>query len=114
MRLHQCFIEKDEALSAEKTAKKTFVENSLGENLPSLDLKLSNENSGINIVDLIILSKIENSKSEIRRLIKGRGIRINNQIINDEKFLIQKNSFSKDSSLKLSIGKKKHIKIKFT
>ncbi len=105
---------KDEALSAEKTAKKTFVENSLGENLPSLDLKLSNENSVINIVDLIILSKVENSKSEIRRLIKGRGIRINNQIINDEKFLIQNNSFSKDNSLKLSIGKKKHIKIKLT
>ena len=103
---------KDEALSAEKTAKKTFEDNSLGENLPSVDIKLNNKNSGIGIIDLIILSKIENSKSEVRRLIKGKAIKINNEIIIDEKFLIQKNSFGKDSSLKLSIGKKKHLKIK--
>ena len=103
---------KDEALSAEKTAKKTFEENSLGEDLPSVDIQLNNENGSINIVDLIILSKIENSKSEIRRLIKGKGVRINNKIIIDEKFLIQKKSFGNNSFLKLSIGKKKHLKIK--
>jgi tyrosyl-tRNA synthetase len=103
---------KDEALSAEKTAKKTFEENSLGEDLPSVDIQLNNENSSINIVDLIILSKIENSKSEIRRLIKGKGVRINNKIIIDEKFLIQKKSFGNNSFLRLSIGKKKHLKIK--
>jgi len=103
---------KDEALSAEKTAKKTFEENLLGENLPSVDIQLNNENSSINIIDLIILSKSESSKSEIRRLIKGKAVKINNVIIVDEKFLIQKNSFGKDSSLKLSIGKKKHLKIK--
>jgi len=104
---------KDEALSAEKTAKKTFEENSLGENLPSVDIKLNN-NSSINIVDLIILSKVENSKSEIRRLIKGNGVRINNEVVIDEKFLIQKKLFGKNSFLKLSIGKKKHLKIKLT
>ena len=103
---------KDEALSAEKTAKKTFEENSLGEDLPSVDIQLNNENGSINIVDLIILSKIENSKSEIRRLIKGKGVRINNKIIIDENFLIQKKSFGNNSFLKLSIGKKKHLKIK--
>ena len=103
---------KEAALSAEKTAKKTFEENSLGENLPSVDIQLNNENNSINIIDLIILSKIESSKSEVRRLIKGKAIKINNEIVIDEKFLIQKNSFGKDSSLKLSIGKKKHLKIK--
>ena len=105
---------KDEAKSAEKTAKKTFEENSLGENLPSVDIQLNNENNNINIVDLIILSKIENSKSEIRRLIKGKGIKINNETINDEKFLIQKKLFKNNNFLKLSIGKKKHLKIKLT
>ena len=103
---------KDEALSAEKTAKKTFEENSLGENLPLVNIKFENENSNINIVDLVILSKTESSKSEIRRLIKGKGVRINNEIIDDEKFLIQKKFFIKNNFLKLSIGKKKHIKIK--
>ena len=103
---------KDEALSAEKTAKKTFEENSLGENLPSVNIQLNNKNNSMSVIDLIILSKIESSKSEVRRLIKGKAIKINNEIVIDEKFLVQKNLFGKDSSLKLSIGKKKHLKIK--
>ncbi len=103
---------KDEALSAEKTAKRTFEENSLGESLPSVGIKF--EKGNINIVDLVILSKAESSKSEIRRLIKGKGIKINNEIVYDEKFLIEKKSFDKNNFLKLSIGKKKHIKIKLS
>ena len=103
---------KDEALSAEKTAKKTFEENSLGENLPTVEIKLNNENS-MNIIDLVIITKIENSKSEVRRLIKGKGLRINNKIIDDEKFLIQKKLFV-NNFIKLSIGKKKHVKIKLS
>ena len=102
---------KEEALSAEKTAKKTFEEKSLGENLPSVDIQLNNKVSGITIIDLILLSKIENSKSEIRRLIKGKAVKINNQIITDDKFLIQRKSFDEVNFLKLSIGKKKHLKI---
>ena len=105
---------KDEALSAEKTAKKTFEENSLGEDLPSIKIKLNNKVSHINIIDLVILSKLENSKSEIRRLIKGKAVKINNQIITDDNFLIQRKSFDEVNFLKLSIGKKKHLKVNLT
>ena len=62
-------------------------------------------------IDLIILTKLEDSKSEIRRLIKGKGIKINNKIIFDEKLKITKDLF-KDNLIKLSLGKKRHIKIK--
>ena len=62
------------------------------------------------IIDLIILSKLESSKSEIRRLIKGNGIRINNQIIANEKLIVTKNLFQ-DNLIKLSLGKKRHIKV---
>ena len=52
------------------------------------------------------------SKSEIRRLIKSNGIKINNKTVIDEKLLIKKDSFDDSGFIKLSIGKKKHIKIK--
>ena len=61
-------------------------------------------------MDLVILSKLENSKSEIRRLFKGNAIKINDELINDEKFIIKNELFNKNY-LKLSIGKKRHIKI---
>ena len=101
----------EKALLAEKTAKKTFEENSLGENLPSIEIKLTNNENNISIVDLIVLSKLETSKSEIRRLLKGKGIKINNEAITDDKFLIKENLFDQNKSLKLSIGKKKHLKV---
>jgi len=101
---------KKEAKASEETAKKTFSENSLGSGLPSILLNTKQLDNKINIIDLIILSKLETSKSEIRRLIKGKGIKINNNIVNDEKLLITKELF-KDNFIKLSLGKKRHVKV---
>ena len=101
---------KREATKSEATAKQTFTNNSMGENLPSISINKKQLKIGITIIDLIILSKLENSKSEIRRLIKGNGIKINNQVISDEKLIITKDLFQNDL-IKLSLGKKRHIKV---
>ena len=100
----------DEARKCQETAKQTFSENSLGDNLPTIQINKKMLDDNISILDLVILSKLESSKSEIRRLIKGNGIKINSQAISDEKFLITENLF-KESLIKLSLGKKKHIKV---
>jgi tyrosyl-tRNA synthetase len=99
-----------EAKNSEETAKQTFTDNSMGENLPSISINEKTLNEKITVIDLIILSKLEKSKSEIRRLIKGNGIRLNNQIITDEKLIINKDLF-KDNMIKLSLGKKRHLKV---
>ena len=100
----------DEANKCQETAKQTFSENSLGDNLPTIQINKQMLDTNINILDLVILSKLESSKSEIRRLIKGNGIKVNSKAISDEKFLITEDLF-KDSLIKLSLGKKKHIKV---
>ena len=100
----------DEARKCQETAKQTFSENSLGDNLPTTHINKKMLDDNISILDLVILSKLESSKSEIRRLIKGNGIKINGQAISDEKFLITEDLF-KSSLIKLSLGKKKHIKV---
>ena len=61
----------------------------------------------------MVLAKFEQSKSEVRRLIKGKAVKINNQIIEDEKFIISDKIF-KDNYVKLSIGKKRHIRIQLS
>jgi tyrosyl-tRNA synthetase len=98
-----------ESKNAEKTAKKTFEENSTGDGLPSISLNYSEINKK-DIIEIILLSKLEKSKSEIRRLIKGNAIKINNIIITDEKFILDK-SLLDQKFIKLSIGKKRHLKI---
>ena len=100
----------EEAKISQETAKQTFEDNSLGDNLPSIEIQEKILDDQVNIIDLIVMSKLETSKSEIRRLIKGNGIKINGQTISDEKLLITKSLF-KDNLIKLSLGKKKHIKV---
>ena len=101
---------KQEAVNCEKAAKEAFSQNSTGINLPSIKLDKNNFKNPMNVLDLIILSKLEKSKSEIRRLIKGSAVKINNEIITDDKTNINQKYF-KDNFLKLSLGKKRHIKI---
>ena len=102
-----------ESLKSEKIAKEAFSENSSGSSLPSIELSKRILNENINIIDLVVLAKFEQSKSEVRRLIKGKAVKINNQIIEDEKFIISDKIF-KDNYVKLSIGKKRHIKIQLS
>ena len=59
------------------------------------------------------MSKLESSKSEARRLIKGNGVKINSQIIDDEKMIVTKKLFN-NNLIKLSLGKKRHIKVKLS
>ena len=101
---------KNAAQNAEQAAKEAFSGNSLGSSLPTVKLKSKDLNKQINIIDLIIISKLEKSKSEVRRLLRGNAIKINDKLIKDEKLIINNESFNKDY-LKLSIGKKRHIKI---
>ena len=103
---------KKAANMAQETAKKTFESGSIGSDLPSIKLSKKQIEGGMNLIDLVVVSKLLNSKSEVRRTIKNRGIKINNEIVDDQKLIISIEHFAKDSFLKLSHGKKKHIIIK--
>jgi tyrosyl-tRNA synthetase len=101
---------KKAAQNSEQAAKEAFSGNSLGSNLPSIKIQSNDLEKKISIIDLVILSKLETSKSEIRRLIKGNAIKLNDNIISNEKLIIKKEIFN-ENYIKLSIGKKRHIKI---
>ncbi len=101
---------KKAAQNSEQAAKEAFSGTSLGSNLPSIKIKTNYINDKFTIVDLIILSKLEKSKSEIRRLIRGNAIKLNDKTISNEKSIIT-NELFENNYLKLSIGKKRHIKI---
>ena len=102
-----------ESKKAEDTAKKTFTNNSTGEGLPIIKIGEKNFKNQITILDLIILSKLEKSKSEARRLVKGMAVKIDNKIVSNEKLVIDKKIFE-NNQIKLSLGKKRHIKIELS
>ena len=101
------------AVKAAETAKKTFTSGSFGDDLPVVKIKREKFESGLNIVDLVVESKLLNSKSEVRRMIKNLGIKVNNKTIESDKITVLLSEFN-NNVLKLSQGKKKHILIKLT
>ncbi len=101
------------AKSSEQAAKEAFSGTSLGSNLPSIKIKKTDIENKMSIIDLVILSKLENSKSEIRRLIKGNAIKLNDEIISQENLIISHELF-RQNYLKLSVGKKRHLKIELS
>jgi tyrosyl-tRNA synthetase len=105
---------KSSAKKAEQTAINTFERGSIGEDLPSVNIRKEEVINGINIVDLVMASNLLTSKSEVRRMIQNKGIKINNQPIEDDKFKVSLNDFSKENFLKLSHGKKNHVIFKIT
>ena len=100
---------KKAAKQSAKMAVSTFKDNSSGENLPNI--KINREILNKNIVELAAYITKDISKSEIRRMIKANGIKIDNKLVEDEKFIINNELFLKKGFIKLSIGKKKHYKI---
>ena len=101
-----------EAKLSEETAKKTFLDRATGVGLPVVKIKQTQIDQSLDIVNLILLSKLESSKSEIRRIIKNNGLRINNEMVADESKIINVNNFDKDNNMKVSHGKKQHVIVK--
>ena len=104
---------KKASLKAEQSAKATFEAGGVGTDLPEIKIKHSDIISGINLLDLLSSSNITSSKSEARRTIANKGLKINNVVISDDKKILQPKDF-RDKSIKISIGKKKHFLIKVT
>jgi len=96
---------------AEKTAKETFEGSGIGKNLPEILLEKKQITNGMQILDLLVNDKIFKSKGEARRAINEKGIKINDQVVDDEKKIISSSDFN-DDILKISHGKKKHFLVK--
>ncbi len=102
------------AKDSEATAKKTFKDRSVGKDLPTVKIKKNEIVNGINILDLVLLTKLATSKGEIRRMIKNNGLKINNELITEDKKMFYQNNFDQNSILKVSHGKKQHVIVKIT
>jgi len=100
------------AKDSELTAKETFDDKSIGKNLPIVKIKRNILISGLNILDLVLQTKLGNSKGEIRRMIKNNGLKINNEVVSDETKSIDQNNFDQNNNMKVSHGKKQHVIVK--
>ena len=90
---------------AAQTAAETFAGTGKGADLPRFGWSQTESRS---ILDLLVKAELATSRSEAKRLIAGKGIKINDRVIDDEAYLIIDTDFDAEGDLKLSAGKKRH------
>ncbi|HEX6121099.1 MAG TPA: tyrosine--tRNA ligase [Dongiaceae bacterium] len=96
------------ARNAAETARRTFVEGGLGQDLPVLEVDRTELAAGIPAYDLLRRAGLVASNGEARRLIKGGGARLNDATITDENYRVSEADRNADGVVKLSFGRKKH------
>ncbi|MDO1583658.1 tyrosine--tRNA ligase [Rhizobium oryzicola] len=100
------------AEEAAETARKTFEEGALADNLPSIDVAKSELEVGIGLLSLIVKAGLAASNGEARRHVQGGAVKINDQSVADERAVIGAGELTADGVIKLSLGKKKHILVR--
>ena len=98
---------KDAADKAKETAINIFDKGIIGDEIPHFKIKDIDLERKLNIVELILITKLFKSKSDVRRAINDKGIKVNDITLKDDKLIVNKDLF-KNQKCKISFGKKKH------
>lgn len=99
------------AAEAAETARKTFEEGALSDNLPTVGIAAAELAAGIPAFALFVKAGLAASNGEARRLIQGGGGKVNDAAIKDPAEVIG-NAALKDGVVKLTAGKKRHVLVK--
>jgi tyrosyl-tRNA synthetase len=97
---------------AAETARQTFEEGAIAENLPTVEIPGAELEAGIGVLALFVKAGLVASNSEARRQIKGGGLRVNDAAVTDEKMILTPMDLTPEGVIKLSLGKKRHVLLK--
>lgn len=100
------------AHEAAETARKTFEEGALSANLPTIDIPADELAAGIGVLAAFVRAGLAASNGEVRRLMSGGGVRVNDQAVTDDKARLTPADLTPEGVVKLSLGKKKHILVR--
>jgi tyrosyl-tRNA synthetase len=97
------------ARAASETARQTFEEGAIAENLPTVEVLRNELEAGIGVLAAFVKAGLVASNGEARRQIKGGGLRVNDVAVTDEKMLLKPSELTPEGVIKLSFGKKRHV-----
>ncbi|MBD9647295.1 tyrosine--tRNA ligase [Ensifer sp. ENS09] len=92
---------------AQQTARQAFGQGEAAAGLPTVELDAAQRTAGVVLVDLLVLAGLASSKSEARRAIAGRGVRIDGEVVDADGVVT-----IGGQPLRLSLGRKRHVVVK--
>jgi len=102
----------DAARQAAETARQTFEEGAIAENLPTVEIPHSELQAGVGVLAAFVKAGLVTSNGEARRQIKGGGLRVNDTPVTDERMVLTEANLTPEGVIKLSLGKKRHVLLK--
>jgi tyrosyl-tRNA synthetase len=100
------------ARRAAETARQTFEEGAIAENLPTVEIPRGELEAGLGVLTAFVKAGLVASNGEARRQIKGGGLRVNDIAVTDEKMTLSNANLTPEGVIKLSLGKKRHVLLK--
>jgi len=104
----------ENALAAAETARITFEEGGAAVGLPVIHVPADELVQGIAAYALVQRTGLAASGGEARRLIRGKGAKMNDVVIGDENQLITIKDKNPEGVIKLSAGKKNHVLVEIS
>jgi len=95
---------------AAATARTTFEEGGLAETLPTVEV--SDFHPRMRIVEAAVRVGLASSNGEARRLIRGGGLKVNDETVLEENRLLDSYDVKSGGVIKLSLGRKRHVLLK--
>src|ERR1700750_222494 len=102
----------DAARQAAETARQTFEEGAIAENLPTVEVSHSELESGLGVLSAFVKAGLGASHGEARPQVQGGGLRVNDALVTDEKMTLTRANLTREGVIKLSLGKKRHVLLK--
>jgi tyrosyl-tRNA synthetase len=103
---------REAANEASETARKTFEQGGFASDLPSIEIAGDELAAGIGILNLLVKAGLAASNGEARRHMQGGAVRINDELVSDEKRILGTSDVTADGVIKVSLGKKKHVLVR--
>jgi tyrosyl-tRNA synthetase len=97
------------ALAAAKAAQETFEEGALAAGLPTLEISAAELDAGLGVLTAFVKVGLVKSNGEARRHVEGGGLRVNDAAVTDAKAVLSSKDVSTSGTIKLSLGRKRHV-----
>jgi len=103
---------REAAEQAAETARRTFEEGALGESLPTVDVPAASLATGQGLLSLLVATGLASSNGEARRHVRGNAVRVNDELVKDDRRLVSAADLGPEGVVKLSVGRKKHALVR--
>jgi len=100
------------AEQAQGTARKTFEEGALAQDLPTVEIPRREIDAGLGVLAGAMRAGLVSSTSDARRQVKAGGLRVNDTPVSDEKLALTARDLTPEGVIKLSLGRKRHVLLK--